>query len=599
MTQSNFAKLASHKKYRKFLIFELVNLAFQSCMIAAAIRQDNYENSLNINGAEDILNSPSNIFRKSLLDAFRSSFGGGGENTYDIPIQIFLSAFETIFIPKRNTDYFTELEAKEKNLEKVTENSLYRNGRDLQKDGKDLYYTESVSIFNLKRLGRVVGGIALVIGAFYINSLLKKLHKVLSESSKIPKIALVLLQGVTGTLFSLTFVFGMLIFAIAMSSVIANISQKLEKNPDGTNKENGERNKNIVFAIGFIGFSIVLPSAFLLLSKKFGDLAENSLKLSIFYNFLATALLVLSILFGISILGRRFLESLFKKDVIKACPQYNSLLGKGGADDKFTNDAINDNCKATYGYDDNRNVIYIAIPNGYKLENYKEKKLVKIGNGVKGDKKIHAYDADDNFYTTIKSEKDEKNHRNRAIARLIFYAVGLYAALFFCYGIVFCCGEFGEKVFAGIAKNLNLPEWVGVVANNIVNDIAYFFAIVIGMMAIGCLLKVVNIISFDKNFEEKIKSKNENEVKSIHSRNEYKMWGIGAGLLGSTGGMIGLVVLLAEKKIEFTLAIPVLILAFLTIGRICMAFMTQAIGQNIQIEEIRGDLFPQSVQVAT
>ena len=487
MTQNNFETLASHPKYKYLLYFEIFNLALQCLVLAGSARYDSSSTPLDVNNIHDVMNNGGNISRKALEDAFRSSFGGGGENIYDIPLTIFPWLFGMFF----------EVQRKDK---------------------------ESSSKFNSKRAARIVGGISIIIAAFFINGWLKDLHKHLSQNKNVSKFALVLLQGFSGTLFSIMFVFGILMFALSIGSIIIDISKKLEKK---TNKEGEEINRKggkvlngLFLGVGFVGFSIVMPAGFLLLSKKFTKLAEEFPKLATLYNFLSIALMVLSIVFGISIVGRRFLEVALKKKIIEAFPNYNKLL----------------------------------------------------------------------------DDTPKKEDKKSTIAKLIGYALAWYGGLFLCYGMVFCCGEFLEKV---LVNSFNLPEWIGIVGNNIINDLFYLSAILIGMQAIGCLLKVVNIMSCDKDFEKKIKAQSIDEVKSIHAKNNYKAVGLGAVLLVDTGLMIGLIALIAEKKIELSFVVPILILAFLTIGRVCMAFMTQAMSQNITIETAHENLFSKPITQAT
>ena len=561
---TNYSKLSN-----KFRFFALTNLFFQTLILPAILRQDSFENPLDINEMGDTIKN-TNLLRQGFSDALRSSFGGGGENLQDIPLTIFPSYFNNVFDVKRKNE-------------------------------------ETDAAYNGRRGLRILLGILIVTTGFVATDYLKLLHANLAKNVQNSRTALVLLQGFTGTLFSFMFVVGLIMFSCAFQSIIADISKKLERKKDTEDSEierkGGETLNKTFLAIGFICVAVVGSEALLLLSKKFAQLAEESKQFATIYNLLSTSFLVLSILFGISILGRRFLEPLLKNSIVKALPKYNSLLGKDGIDDEFTNDAINNNARVTYGYNvEGCNLTYIAIPYGYKLSNTKKRSLAQV-NDNSGTKTTHAYDAEGNFYAVEQDETQKpgkKSNRNKAIARLIGYSLILYGALFLLYGAVFLCGNGLEKILVNIAKGFHLPECFGVIGNDIINNVFYLTAVLVGIQAINCLLKVVNIISFNKNFVEEIKNtqnahedqaKADKDVKSMHSANNAKFYVFGAFLVADTVGAMALVTLLAEKKIEFSLLIPVLTIAIITIGRICLALMTKYAGQNIMIEGARPELF--------
>lgn len=590
MNKSNFHKLPS--SFKKFLIF---NGALGCLILPAMIRSDCSENPLEIENLDDLINQLGNVLRQSGLDAARSGFGAGGENAYDIPLQI-LGGFLEFFVGfRRKGEYFPDnkisnTQIAERKLFYAKADDIYIGGRPLKNEQGQLFYTESVASYNLRRAGRILGGIGIVILAFLIGSFLKSVHRIASKTDNVSKIGLILLQGTTGMLFSFLFVFGMLIFSITAGSIISDISKKLKQIP-GTS---GKAAYYGTFVGAFTLFSVVIPAALLLFSKvlskeleypafdKLVKFAEQYPRLS---NLIITSCIVLSILFGISILGRRFLEDMFSKKIITHFASYNSLLGRNGVDDTFTNDAINDNAKPTWGKIKNENgegkIIYIAIPNGYKLKN---RDLVKIINpGLEITRKTHAYDADGNFYEVEKGK--ESHNKAWAITKLLIYAGLFYTGLFVCYGMVFCCGEFGEKLLTNLFGN----KIAGIVINDIINNIVYLTAVLLGMYAITCLLKFVNIISFDKNFQEKIENKiKKGEIKEIEKErktNEAVKYSLGAILVTTSACMLTLVVLLAEGKLKHGFAVPTLIILLLTIGRICMAFMTQATAKNVIIEE--------------
>ena len=233
---TNYSRLSN-----KFRFFTLTNLFFQSIILPAILRQDAFENPLDINEIGDTIKD-TNLLRKGFSDALRSSFGGGGENCQDIPMTIFPSYIENVFAVKK----------------------------------KD---KESLTRYNAKRILRITIGILIVIAGFVVTDYLKALHADLAKNIQNSRTALVLLQGFTGTLFSFMFVIGLIMFSFALQSIIKDISNKIEKkNKDGIEapRAGGKAlNKTFLFA-GFIGITIVGSEALLLVSKKFAKLGKKN-----------------------------------------------------------------------------------------------------------------------------------------------------------------------------------------------------------------------------------------------------------------------------------------------------------------------------------
>ena len=107
---TNYSRLS-----KKFRFVALTNLFFQTLVLPAILRQDSFENPLDINEMGDTIKN-TNLPRQGLSDALRSSFGGGGENLQDIPLTVFPSYFDNVFSVQRKANYFKEDYGKKNNV---------------------------------------------------------------------------------------------------------------------------------------------------------------------------------------------------------------------------------------------------------------------------------------------------------------------------------------------------------------------------------------------------------------------------------------------------------------------------------------------------
>ncbi len=179
----------------------------------------------------------------------------------------------------------------------------------------------------------------------------------------------------------------------------------------------------------------------------------------------------------------------------------------------------------------------------------------------------------------------KENNKKKQIGFLIAYSLAAYAAMIGCYGIVFALDEYWKESFEN-----TFGKVIGGISQDVVKNIAYLAAILIGIQAFNIVFKIINISAFNKNFDEKVEKlfdegeEGVKEIRNIKRDNNVTQFAAGATMVASTAGLFGMVGLLAGGLMNWNALVPLVVTAILAINRICFAFMTKALEQNRVID---------------
>jgi hypothetical protein len=529
--------------------------------------------------------------RVAIADAMRSTFGTGGEMIWDILMSViaFWSDIITLYgaSKERKSGFITEAEARRLGIwgdggispHRVIDKGTLEQPRQYVDDVTGLtvteykFYLESQRTFNIKRTARIVVGIGLVTVALSFNTIMSSSK---FANAQVPAIQQTVFgQGLVGAAFSFMFVLGMLLFAFTIKGII-------NKKLDEWKESGGKWKSNILNITGFLA-TIAVSGALAGYAATIATSTElNGVTNVLWGNLTYQSLIVgLATILGIAVLGRIFAENLLKQHVIKFFARYNSLMGKDGIDDAFTNDAINRGLKISYvkGEGDNANT-YVIVPEKRKLKSHSLKPLTadKLSKLTEKQKEIYAYDKEGNYYETDSAYN--VNNKNKQKRELVFYSVMFYIATMVCYGMVYLIGKFGMPLINKLVGN----EFASAVIQTALNDSFYILAIIFGIQAINALMKIAHMHIFNVKFGDDIKGLGDDALQGKKSKNTAQRFFTLAFSLVTIAASAYVVYLFVQGEISFEIGVSFIILGLMVLFNILNTISSRLAEQNKLID---------------
>ena len=500
-------------------------------------------------------------------DSTRGLYGTGGENWWDFFLQYSTRFLEFIMISHGGLDRLKRRLSPEKIADRQTRGLFVEviEGAAEDENGRRLCYVQSKTTHRMLKTAKILIGISLVAAALCLKPYL------ISLTSNYT------LHGLAQALFSFVFVMGMVLFGGAVRGLLNTVDSRLfqpKKNHYGEIIGWDRPKSRVAFKIGLFAAALATACYLNVIASQIKTFrVVNGIKQFIAGGFISQNVLVaLVTLLGIAVLGRIILESIAKNKTIRLFKSHNSLMGLKNQDDAFTNDAINNNFKISYGFiADSNKSIRLAIPSGHKISYDNKGNMVLLAKDYiadlpQVDKDNLAFDEEGNYYETDSDKR--RNNKRRQYFKLFLWMTAWYSATFFFYSLNYILDKTVVSSLTPIIGN----DWA-VTVSTLTDGTSYIFAIIFSIQAINVCFKLLHLFINDKEFlcdlrkKETFTLNDETKLTNIERKSTICKWGSITAATFTTGGLAAFVVLFAEKKLEMNnyKAFAVVFMAFIAL----------------------------------